>query len=144
MQRVLLGPAPHLLYLFRTTHGWMTSMSKNDDIVLVDDEKHILSALRRALHSLGKNIICFTSPREALAYVKDNQPGIIISDQRMACMSGTELLSQCHEIWPDTPCILLSAFHDFDSVAEALPTITCFKGSHSFQLLTIVFFSIIN
>jgi DNA-binding NtrC family response regulator len=97
----------------------MTAMSKNDDIVLVDDEKHILSALRRALHSLGKNIICFTSPREALAYVKDNQPGIIISDQRMACISGTELLSQCHEIWPDTPCILLSAFHDFDSVAEA-------------------------
>lgn len=94
-------------------------MSKNDDIVLVDDEKHILSALRRALHSLGKNIICFTSPREALAYVKDNQPGIIISDQRMPCMNGTELLSQCHEIWPDTPCILLSAFHDFDSVAEA-------------------------
>lgn len=94
-------------------------MNKLDDIVLIDDEKHILSALRRALHSLGKNIICFTSPKEALEHLQGHQPGIVISDQRMPGLCGTELLSQCHQLWPETPCILLSAYHDFDSVAEA-------------------------
>ncbi len=97
-------------------------ISDNDSqptILLVDDEPALLSALKRSLRQISANIVCCHSPGTALAYVEDNQPDLVISDHRMPQMTGSELLSQISEQWPTTQRILLSAYNDFDTVADA-------------------------
>jgi len=45
---------------------------------------------------------------------------VILSDQRMPGMSGTEFLSQVKEMYPDTVRIVLSGFTDLASVTESI------------------------
>lgn len=88
-------------------------------ILLVDDEPAVLSAIKRSLRQIAAEIVCCHSPSTALAYVQDNQPQIVISDHRMPEMTGSELLEQIAETWPNCQRILLSAYNDFDTVANA-------------------------
>lgn len=87
--------------------------------MLVDDEPALLSALKRSLRQINANVICCHSPSTALAYVEDNQPDLVISDHRMPQMTGSELLAQIAELWPGTQRVLLSAYNDFTTVADA-------------------------
>ena len=89
------------------------------NILLVDDEPALLSALKRSLRQINANIICCHSPSTALAYIEENQPDLVISDHRMPQMTGSELLAQIAQQWPDTQRVLLSAYNDFDTVANA-------------------------
>ena len=88
-------------------------------ILIVDDEPEVLSALVRCLHRLGLNIEHFSSPVLALEYTEYNRPDLVISDHRMPGMTGSEMLKVMKEKWSGIQCILLSAYHDFDAVAEA-------------------------
>lgn len=88
-------------------------------ILLVDDEPLILDAITRCLHDVDADIYRFPSPREALDFVSHQKPDLIISDQRMPGMLGTAMLADIKLLWPQVQCILLSAYNDFDAVAEA-------------------------
>jgi two-component system repressor protein LuxO len=94
-------------------------MKTQPTILIVDDEKDIISALVRCLHRLGLNLVHYSSPEQALEYTDNTRPDLVISDQRMPGMLGSEMLKAMKATWPDIHCILLSAYHDFDAVAEA-------------------------
>lgn len=96
-----------------------TPNTQQPTILLVDDEPALLSALKRSLRQVSANIVCCHSPSTALAYVEENQPDLVISDHRMPQMTGAILLEQIRNIWPATQRILLSAYNDFDTVADA-------------------------
>ena len=86
-------------------------------VVIVDDEREILAALKRTLMRVDVRIEPFTSPRLALEFMQENQPVLIISDQRMPDITGDKLLTEVKQLWPDTKRIMLSAYEDFDSVS---------------------------
>jgi two-component system repressor protein LuxO len=88
-------------------------------VVLVDDEQSILDALLRCLDEVDADLFSFNSPQKALDFCQDYEPHLIISDQRMPLMNGSEMLIQIKDKWPACQCILLSAYHDFDAVADA-------------------------
>ena len=52
------------------------------------------------------------SPQEDVA--------VVVSDQRMPGMTGTELLARCREVAPDTVRVLLTAFTDADALMESI------------------------
>lgn len=60
----------------------------------------------------------FSSPRLAIEFLENNEPSVVISDQRMPDISGTELLLKVKELWPESTRIMLSAYQDFDQIAE--------------------------
>lgn len=102
----------------------MTSGSHSDQvqlpiIMLVDDEPDLLRAIKRSLHKIAAKIVHFYSPATALAFAEHTQPDLIISDHRMPNMTGSELLAIIAEQWPNCQRILLSAYNDFDTVADA-------------------------
>ena len=68
-------------------------------IMLVDDEKDILSSLKRLLKR-QYDIVTFEEASDALEYLKDqeNHINLIISDMRMPNMDGAEFLSQAKKI----------------------------------------------
>ncbi|MDT8426377.1 MAG: response regulator [Methyloprofundus sp.] len=89
-------------------------------LLLVDDEANILKALQRLLRRDGYTILLANNGAEALQLLLENNIGVIIADHRMPAMTGTELLSQVKDLYPDTTRIVLSGFSDIDSITEVI------------------------
>ncbi len=87
--------------------------------LLVDDEQSILNSVSRSLSGLDVDIRSTTQPEEALLIIESWQPHIIISDQRMPHMKGTEVLEKSLKLSPDSIRVILSAHSDFDEIIEA-------------------------
>ncbi|MBC7751888.1 MAG: response regulator [Candidatus Saccharibacteria bacterium] len=88
-------------------------------ILLVDDEERILRSLSMLLRTQYQ-IFATSDGHEALQILRQEKIHVIISDQRMPIMSGTELLRQARNIAPDTIRILLTGYSDADAALDAL------------------------
>jgi EAL domain-containing protein (putative c-di-GMP-specific phosphodiesterase class I)/FixJ family two-component response regulator/GGDEF domain-containing protein len=89
-------------------------------LLLLDDEPNILSSLRRLLRRDGYNILTANTASEAFELLAKNEVAVIVSDQRMPEMSGTEFLSRVKELHPRTVRMVLSGYTELQSVTEAI------------------------
>ncbi|NVD97874.1 EAL domain-containing protein [Massilia sp. BJB1822] len=89
-------------------------------ILLLDDEANIVRALGRALRSDGYKILAAVNAEEAFRLLAVNEVQVVVSDQRMPDMSGTEFLSRVKDLYPDTIRIVLSGYADLESVIDAI------------------------
>lgn len=89
-------------------------------ILLVDDEPNILNALSRLFRRDGYRIFTATNAHDAFEILAGNNVHVVISDQRMPEMSGTQFLARVKSIYPDTVRIVLSGYSDVKSVTEAI------------------------
>ncbi|HEX3175658.1 MAG TPA: adenylate/guanylate cyclase domain-containing protein [Methylomirabilota bacterium] len=88
-------------------------------ILLVDDEPRVLDSLE-ALLGMDYRVLRAERPPEALALLAREPVAVIISDQRMPGMLGTELLSRSLEIAPEAVRILLTAFTDAEALMASI------------------------
>jgi len=79
-------------------------------VVCVDDEPAILSALKRSLRAEPYELLTTESPESALKWVGTRDVSLIITDQRMPGMEGTELLEEIWKCSPSTARIILTAY----------------------------------
>jgi EAL domain-containing protein (putative c-di-GMP-specific phosphodiesterase class I)/FixJ family two-component response regulator len=96
-------------------------------LLLVDDEPSICAALIRMLRRDGYRILAAASGREGLEVLALNSVQVIISDQRMPGMSGTEFLNTVKQLYPDTVRIILSGYTDLNVVTESVNRGAVFK-----------------
>ena len=89
-------------------------------LLLVDDEPNILNSLSRLLRREGYTILTATSPTEAFDLLAKHPVQVILSDQRMPDMSGTEFFARVRQLYPDTIRIVLTGYTDLDSVTDAI------------------------
>lgn len=89
-------------------------------ILLVDDEASILASLRRVLRGENYRILTASSGEEALNLLALHPVGVVLSDQRMPGMSGSELLAQVRAMYPKTVRMVLSGYTGLDSLTEAI------------------------
>ncbi len=89
-------------------------------LLLVDDEPNILSSLTRLLRREGYRILTATSPLEAFELLAKQPVQVIVSDQRMPEMSGTEFLARVRQLYPDTIRLVLTGYTDIDSITGAI------------------------
>ena len=89
-------------------------------LLLVDDEQNILSALSRLFRRDGYRVLTASSGSEGLSVLAENKVGVILSDQRMPEMSGSEFLSLVKDRFPDTARIMLSGYTELASVTDAI------------------------
>jgi class 3 adenylate cyclase len=59
-------------------------------------------------------------PEAALDLLRTQEVAVVVSDQRMAGMNGTELLTRSRDVAPDTVRILLTAFTDTDALMDSI------------------------
>ena len=83
-------------------------------LLLVDDEERILRSLRMLFFG-GYQVRMATDPHEALRILRDERVHVIVSDQRMPVMNGSELLRQAREASPATMRILLTGYSDLEA-----------------------------
>lgn len=89
-------------------------------LLLLDDEPHILSSLQRLLRREGYRILVANNASEAFELLALNEVQVIVSDQRMPDMSGTEFLSRVSKLYPNTVRMVLSGYTDLQSVTETV------------------------
>lgn len=96
-------------------------------VLVIDDEADILDLLYRTLHREFRVLRANNGP-EALEILEQEQDvAVIISDQRMPLMSGTEFLSLTAERYPDIIRIIVTGYTDVDDLVEAINSGKVFK-----------------
>ncbi len=95
--------------------------SKQDQtLLLVDDEENVLRSLVRLFRRDGYRILAAGDVRDAFDLLATNEVQVILSDQRMSDMSGTEFLGRVKMLYPDTVRMVLSGYTDLTTVTDAI------------------------
>ena len=94
--------------------------SLSPTVLLVDDEPNVLSSLKRLLRRDGYKILTAETADEAFELLAQYPVNVIISDQRMRHMNGTELLNHVKSMYPEIVRIVLSGYMDLASVTAAI------------------------
>ena len=89
-------------------------------LLIVDDEVHVLSALERLFRSDGYRILKANGAAEALRLLARHPVQVILCDQRMDGMSGTEFFDRVKTIYPDTLRIILSGYTELTTIIDAV------------------------
>lgn len=91
----------------------------NHTILVVDDEPANLRMLERLLR---RKFRVLTAPdgESALRLLRREKVSMILTDQRMPGISGTELLSKSREIDPDLVRMVVTANNDTGTFIEAI------------------------
>jgi len=89
-------------------------------ILLVDDEPGVTNSLQRSLRKQGFYLRAANSPEEALNILDEQKVDIMICDELMPGMGGTELLSLVRRRYPDTIRIILTGKATLDTAIKAI------------------------
>src|SRR5205807_1232723 len=104
------------------------SSTRRPAIVAVDDEPAVLAAVARDLRrGFGERfrVLRSTSGTEALELLRElrtrgDQVAMLIADQRMPGMPGTDYLVEARKIVPDAKRVLLTAYADTEAAIQAI------------------------
>ena len=100
-------------------------MAKQKTIIIVDDNKGVLSTLKLLLKNHFENIIALPSPVTLLSAIRQENPDVVLLDMNFtdALNSGNEGLYWLHEIkkiHPALPVVLFTAYADIDLAVRGI------------------------
>ncbi|GCD80126.1 response regulator [Schleiferia thermophila] len=102
---------------------------KNIQVIYVDDEVSNLTAFKSGFRRFY-SVETFLSAQEALDWLEHHEAHVVISDQRMPNMLGTEFLGILYDKYPDTVRMLLTGYADIKAVIDAI------NVGHVFRYIT--------
>lgn len=92
-------------------------------VLLVDDERTILDGISSIVNWEGQGAILSGTANngvEALDFIEENQPDIVISDIMMPGLDGIQLLQKTFKKYPLIKFILLSGYSEFEYAQQAM------------------------
>lgn len=91
-------------------------------VLYVDDYEFMRFVMAEALRDAGCEVICFERPQDALAAVKAGPRDfdLVLTDQNMPSMLGSELARGVRRIRPDLPVVIISGYDDDSLQRRAL------------------------
>ena len=98
-------------------------------VLLVDDEPDILFSLH-ALLRREFDVATAESGGAALESLAHRPAHVLMTDQRMPSMTGSQLLTQSRRVSPDTVAIIFTGYADIKAVIEAI------NHGHIFRYIT--------
>jgi len=100
---------------------------KATTVLVVDDDMYVLESVVALLSQFGYAVIPCRNGEEALLKIQSTEFDAILTDIKMPIMSGIELLEIIHNLNPDIPVILMTAYAELDIAVEAIK-----KGAFDF------------
>lgn len=91
-------------------------------VLIVDDEEMVGKAIGRLLKKIGVKYVYLDSGTEGLKRLETTQKpfSLILSDQRMPGMPGSEFLEKAKKIAPNTIRYLITGYSDVDAITDAV------------------------
>ena len=98
---------------------------KNGNILVVDDNKNVLTALRILLENYFKKVMLLTSPNQLHSMIREFSPDVVLLDMNFSAgintgNEGLYWLSEIKKYDPDLPVVLFTAYADIDLAVKAL------------------------
>ncbi len=92
----------------------VTQLNGNEKILLVDDEKPILSMVEQLLKRFGYDVKPYENSHDALSSFESNplEFDIVITDMTMPGITGDKLVTRIKSIRPEIPVILCTGFSE--------------------------------
>ncbi|MFL0354551.1 sigma-54 dependent transcriptional regulator [Xanthomarina sp. GH4-25] len=91
-----------------------------ENILLVDDDIHILELIQRHLQSLNYHTYKAVSVIEAIEILKDKSIDLLITDLNMPGVDGLELVKYVSEHYPDIPKLVVTGYPSIDGALEVM------------------------
>ena len=88
-------------------------------ILVVDDDPHLLKALKITLQAHGYSVDTAPDGRSALLAATRNPPGLVVLDLGLPDMDGAAVLTELRR-WSSAPVLVLSARHGSADKVDAL------------------------
>ncbi len=98
----------------------MSETDPAERIVFIDDEEDVRRANRQSLELDGFAVECFGDAESALAAIRAEPPGVVVSDVRLPGMDGRALFERLHATDPELPVILITGHGDIPMAVRAL------------------------
>jgi len=95
-------------------------MSKEDIVLIVDDEKVMRESLLEWLQEDGFGVAAAESGMEALQKLDQIDPTVIVADIKMPGMDGITLVRKVKERRPDLPIIMITAFATVENAIQSM------------------------
>ncbi|HLY73263.1 MAG TPA: response regulator, partial [Planctomycetota bacterium] len=89
-------------------------------VMIVDDQPEILVSLRRVFRDERYELVTFSSPMEALEWMRTHPVDLVIADERMPDMRGSDLLEKIRENSPRTIRVILTGYPGSATVGYGL------------------------
>lgn len=96
-------------------------------LLYIGDEANAVGTMRRMMRHNGYKLFVANNTSEAFEIMATNEIGVILCDQRMPGMSGTEFLSRVMHMYPAVVRMVLSSHADLQSVTNAVNRGAIFK-----------------
>ena len=91
-----------------------------DRLLFVDDEEHLRIAGSQTFELADIDVESFETAQAALARIRPDFDGVLVTDIRMPGMDGVELLQKTLEIDPELPVVLVTGHGDVDLAVECI------------------------
>lgn len=102
----------------------------NSTILLVDDDRNLLQGYIRALRGQPFRVLTAENASEAAHVLKTQPVDLVVSDEHMPGMSGTEFLAWVAQAFPNVVRIVLTGQPSVSSAMRAI------NEGHAFRYLT--------
>jgi len=89
-------------------------------ILFVDDEPNVTNALKHTLRKERYDILTADSAKEALEILGRHRVDVVVSDEQMPSMSGSQLLVRVRKEYPDTIRIVLTGQTSVEAATRAV------------------------
>ncbi len=89
-------------------------------VLLIDDDVHLLHGLTRALRRLPYRFVTACSAEEAMLVLKQWPIDVIVCDEQLPGMRGSDLLAWAAQHLPDVPRIVLTGQPDVPTALKAI------------------------
>lgn len=96
-------------------------------VLLVDDDQNLLYGLARALRHQPYLVYTAKSGEEAMWILKTRAVDVVVADEQMPGLSGTELLAWVAQCFPDVMRIVLTGHPSVETAIRAINEGTVFQ-----------------
>jgi len=92
----------------------------NRKVLFVDDEPHVTDSLKRSLRKEPYEVLSANSASEALKMLAREPVDVVVSDEKMPGMQGSEFLAQVCNLYPETVRIILTGHGSMEAAIRAI------------------------
>lgn len=104
-----------------------TAIDHRVQVLLIDDDPHLLQALSQTLDLAGLKVLPLAEAQGVAQRIERDWPGVVVSDIRMPGIDGLELLGQLHAQDAELPVLLITGHGDVPLAVQAMRA-----GAHDF------------
>jgi DNA-binding NtrC family response regulator len=89
-------------------------------ILVIDDESQTGMIFSRILEEEGCQVFAETSGEDGLARLLKNSVDLVFLDLRLPAMDGVEVLRRIHQVSPQVPVVVMTAYQTVSSAVECM------------------------